>query len=378
MYTWDQIESHWLGGSDIACSPQQAVAAFNKCISLFGQDWVEGTRSTGQSIHTGTSPTLHIVALGTMLNALADVCLPETFLRKLAAQGLDFQAELEAMYLILSGDSNADIEYEPTATVGNTIRKPDFRTSLDMGDWVYVEATRPSISEAQTEVNQHLKRLASAVEVGSGAFTVEVFLEREPSGTEVEAIYSDLVDPRNQELTGSTPLTNGLGTLYWNADEPGQASIDDHGLPFSPRIGVLGARKDAECNRHVLVRWPFADGRAEEILRKEAKQLPVDCPGLIMVQVSAASGATSTWKPAIERRFQPNIHTRVSGVCIWTTQLVNTPRGEDWQFWAELIANPHARHPLPQWITQQLQWYSPSRSGLIPERGPDSPNSKQA
>jgi hypothetical protein len=51
--------------------------------------------------------------------------------------------------------------------------------------------------------------------------------------------------------------------------------------------------------------------RAKQFLESEAKQLPKDLPGLVMVQVSHAVGAFKTWGPILRRRLQPNLHTRV-------------------------------------------------------------------
>jgi hypothetical protein len=59
------------------------------------------------------------------------------------------------------------------------------------------------------------------------------------------------------------------------------------------------------------VRMPFADQRADDFLRKEARQLPNDAPSLIMVEMSRAPGGFRSWEPILEGRFQPTVHTRV-------------------------------------------------------------------
>jgi hypothetical protein len=56
--------------------------------------------------------------------------------------------------------------------------------------------------------------------------------------------------------------------------------------------------------------------RAKQFLESEAKQLPKDLPGLIVVQVSHALGAFKTWEPILQRRLQPNLHTRVTNVTL--------------------------------------------------------------
>jgi hypothetical protein len=66
-----------------------------------------------------------------------------------------------------------------------------------------------------------------------------------------------------------------------------------------------------DVNRHVVVRIAFTDERAEEFLRAEARQLPTDAPGLVMI-FPGGSG-WKTWEPVLRSRLQPGMHTRVSG-----------------------------------------------------------------
>jgi hypothetical protein len=68
-------------------------------------------------------------------------------------------------------------------------------------------------------------------------------------------------------------------------------------------------------------------------------------------------GAIKAWRTLIERRLQPNLHTRVSAVCLFQTGQVLTEEGEDWRIECKIIPNPHARFPLPSWIIDQLQRY---------------------
>jgi hypothetical protein len=102
------------------------------------------------------------------------------------------------------------------------------------------------------------------------------------------------------------------------------------------------------------VRIAFSDDRAKAMLDAEAPQLAKDVPGLIMAGVASATGAMKTWEPSLKRRFQPQMHTRVGGVCLWWGGLFTTPKGEDQLFESKLIVNPHARFPLPRWIIETL------------------------
>jgi hypothetical protein len=74
-----------------------------------------------------------------------------------------------------------------------------------------------------------------------------------------------------------------------------------------------------------------------------------------MIYTSGAVGAMKAWRALIEQRLRPNQHTRVSAVCLFSSGQRLTEQGEDWRVECKVIPNPHARFPLPEWITQQLQ-----------------------
>jgi hypothetical protein len=150
-------------------------------------------------------------------------------------------------------------------------------------------------------------------------------------------------------------LPGRLGTMYWNHDQPGMMILDNHDETYTPRLGKAGAIIGSEEQRHILVRWPFTDTRAEAFMTSEARQLPTDTPGLIMIYTSGNTGAMKAWRAIIERRLQPRIHTRVSAVCLFSSSLRSTNNGEDWLIACELIPNHHARHPLPTWISEQFE-----------------------
>jgi hypothetical protein len=62
-------------------------------------------------------------------------------------------------------------------------------------------------------------------------------------------------------------------------------------------------------HHQVAVRIPFSDMRAAEFLRSEAKQLPKDGPGLVMICGPTSPNELGVWTELIQRRLQPNINT---------------------------------------------------------------------
>jgi hypothetical protein len=80
-----------------------------------------------------------------------------------------------------------------------------------------------------------------------------------------------------------------VGTLYLNHTQPGMVIADDHGEPHAPMVGIARSHMEEGRLRHVAVRVAFSDDRADEFLRKEAKQLPKDAPGVVMIDASKAT-----------------------------------------------------------------------------------------
>jgi hypothetical protein len=103
------------------------------------------------------------------------------------------------------------------------------------------------------------------------------------------------------------------------------------------------------------VRIPFSDLRAEQFVTSEARQLPKDEPGLIVMNLTSTPGAFARWDPLITRRFQPSIHTRVGAVALLRSGYVSGDQGERVELESKVIVNPFARLQLPTWMLERLR-----------------------
>jgi hypothetical protein len=131
------------------------------------------------------------------------------------------------------------------------------------------------------------------------------------------------------------------------------------GIPDrSPTIGVVmfvGGRPNGGPHHKVAIEIPFVDERAEEILRDEAKQLPNDGIGIVMINSSGGKGRFERWASLLSKRLQPKLHTRVSGVCDFEGSMVPNSSRYDWLVQTELIINSHAKFQLPLWIQDTIE-----------------------
>lgn len=193
-YTWEEIEQNWLSDSRLATPQQEIVTAFNTVGRIFGRDWIEATRVQSGVIARGAHPTLNIVRLGQMLAPITGTVNSAGLLARVKRGNPGADAELTAAYLIRSADRSVELEIEPTVTVDSQIRNPDSRVRRANERWTYVEVTHPQNSRAQADVHQHLRRLTHLAETCDGSFSVEVFLRRDASISDVCAFMAgDLI-----------------------------------------------------------------------------------------------------------------------------------------------------------------------------------------
>ncbi|MFJ1973104.1 hypothetical protein ACIO93_31045 [Streptomyces sp. NPDC087903] len=360
VFNWPEVEQGWLGGGQVALPAATVVGAFNGVVSHFGRPWIDASRTTNGAVESGALPTLSIVTLGQRLESLAGAVNPDGLLRKLRERQPDASAEITAIHLVRSGASDVALELEPPGLIPGGNRNPDFRIKQGNSDWTCIEVKQASTSQARAQAESGLHRLSTSL-IGdlSGKFTLEVFFKREPTPDEVEEVAAQIISLHSDRGTEETVLINGLGTLYWNDRTPGSLEVDDHAEPRT-RVNIMATNMVAGVvQSDIVVRWPFADARAQVFLDSARKQLPTNVPGLVMVDVSGALGAMKTWRAVIERRFQPAMYTRVSGVCLFSSAVHLTDSGHEWRPETQLIRNPHARIALPEWIAEQVERFTP-------------------
>jgi hypothetical protein len=180
-------------------------------------------------------------------------------------------AELRAIQLLRSEDPARRVELEPTVDEN---RKCDFRIKRGSEAWVYVEVTRPDTSNAQYRVQMVLQSICDQVASVNRPFALEVFLRREPSDVELDTVSAAALDlcsvdqPADRVIR--TEMPDGIGLFILNQHATSQVVLDDHGEEKVPRLGMSQAIIGlGQPNRHVVVRMPFADQRAERFLTTE-------------------------------------------------------------------------------------------------------------
>lgn len=355
--TWslEDIERDWIGGkvSALTASPDSVVAAFDRTERDLGREWIEKSRISVGSIVRGLIPTLRVVNMGQELVALDNVTDAERLLNRIRNGDPSAEGELTAIYLLRGPNSGVAAELYPK--VGE--READFRVRAPNEQlWTYVEVTQLGESDDHERARKIMERLIEAIRPIKLEFALEVFLRRIPTQPDIDEILAKAPEFCSRSGRQHEELSNSLGFLSLNQSKPGEIVTHEHaGEENVSRLGMARAiAGPSEPHRHISVRITFSDDRAETMLNAEARQLAQDAPGLIMAGVARAAEAMKTWEPLLLRRFQPKMHTRVGGVCLFWGGLFVTPKGEDQRFESKLIVNPHARFPLQGWISKTL------------------------
>lgn len=353
-WSWDVINREWLGGDTLAVAPADVVEAFNRVEAFFGPAWLQA-----QHRGVGALLTLPLVRLGEIIGSLAGVTGAEKLLDRLRQneEAASAYSEATAIHLIRNGRPSTAVELYPTARIGDALKQPDFRVRDGDPDWIYVEVARPDASEEQQQVIAVLQRLAGIVFGIRKSFGLEVFLRRQPSAAEVEFLAQRIPVFCSLEADQCEALPDDLGLLLLSKTNPGMIVPHQHpGEPICPRLGCARAIGGGnEPHRHIAVRIAYADTRAKRFLSDEARQLPKEHPGLIMLDMTQAVSGLGAWEPLLRRCFQPTQRTRVSGICLFSGGQVPTDSGLAWLQSKKLLVNPHARFPLPAWLAERLE-----------------------
>lgn len=322
---------------------QTIVEAINRAHRMLGAEWV-----ASESIHKGLASAMRIVGMGLRLETIEGLPRSEELLQKLRQQDSSADAELTGIHLLCSRSPDVAVELFPAVRT----READFRVRKGIEEWTTVEVTQATESKEQKRLNEILKRLTAAFGPLDCPFSLEVILQREPTEDEITRLCETLPQFCFDRESKTAHLIDGLGMLLLNQVPVGQLPHSE--IPESANIPSIGLAAFFRTDRVITVKVPFNDDRAERMLREESQQLPSGKRGLVMISGPSSKKELKVWAPLIQRRFQPNILTRVSGVCLFDGGMVPAGKRIDWQIQGHLILNPHAKSALPSWIEQTI------------------------
>ena len=354
MWLWESIHNEWLLGGSIGVQQDDIVAAFNTAERILGNDWINRYRITAVGVVAGAAPTLSVVATGRALAVIEGRPGAPQLVERLKAGDRAAFAELRAIYMCCVG-LDVELEIGPDVRVGQHARKPDFRVRQQAAPWAYVEVAAPDISELRQQAEEMMAELASILPAVPSNTAIDLFLRRDIGEAEVESMKEQMLHLATNGVAGDYDID--FAVISVNMSHPSTIEPREFGAePYTPRLGLAKAESvgGQPANKRVSIRYPYSDERAEEFLASEAKQLSRESPGLVMLSLSGTVAPFRAWRPLLLRRLQPNLHTRVSAICLFHSGIETTASGEDVVTHMSLIENAHALHQLPAWVIASL------------------------
>ena len=364
-WIWEEIKRDWIGNCYTDLDPSIVTLNFNHVENVLGHEWINHFRE----IHPGYSSytVVSIMALGEELSSLQGINGNEKLLNRIKSNNVSALSELRVIHILKTGFDNIIIEIEPEVRVGNRVKRPDLRVRWNDSPWIYVEVTRPDLSEKGKRLTDILQRISSIINAKTGSFALDVYLAEEPNDVQLEIIISEATKLMSKTGTKEV-LVEGIACLTLNPIEERSTSLEKEN-PEIPKLLVTSTTIGNSASQRITARTPYLDKRIDRLLENEAKQLPKGSPNLIILDASQIIGRLHLWDNIILRRFQPNINTRISGVCLLQTfLLLGGPRGfVSKHSLTRLLLNSYAALNLPAWVKTQLDRYK--KDPLKPEDG---------
>jgi hypothetical protein len=358
----EEIEQEWFGGLHLNWDRNDVQVAFDVATRIRGLRWVLGEQHDtapfapfpGMGRRGGYSEFLRVYWFGIRMASIVGATGADGLIGRIIAGDPDASEEAAAIHLLRSRQPKTDLDIEPSVKVGERNKKPDFRIRKDQDRWVYVEVTKLHSSSASIRVQELLARIADGIMAVEREFLLEIILNREPNDHDEQAILTGALAACDASDGHQVKIADVASILVKSGDPrdvvPSLTPDDNR-----PRMAISKALVGpGRPNRQLLARVPFVDERAEEILRREAKQLPKNECGLLMANVNSQPSAFESWSQRVPERFKGGQHTRVAGVALFMHATSISEQGLIWVPYVKLIPNPYAAVPLPGWITEAV------------------------
>ena len=330
---------------------RRAVEAFNGFAKLIGKPWLE---EMFQGVESSVL-VLQVLSLWEDWSLVKGLRGSEEILKrwKSGINEAGVWAEIHVVAHLIG--MRAKVELFPQ--VGNRVSDLRFRAN---SEWIYGEVSHRGISKVRKRGGEILGRAAAAAAKAIENKHGKVAILRDIEDGEIERLIlwlDSLSDCEEAQLEDFAVFRAGSISNTVDQDESFIQLVSKPML-FSTCL----SKPDDHTFLKGTACMCISDRSAQEMLETEAAQLPRNHPGIVFLDLSSLVGGYAEWCPLIQRRLQPCINTRISGVLLFQTWLGRDgPMTE-----GSLLLNPYARNPLPKAVAPLLQWMiSPQHSESI-------------
>ncbi len=196
------------------------------------------------------------------------------------------------------------------------MKQPDF-AAISNGNAVYIEVSRPMESDWQRRITKEFKRVDKIIlDITPKGTRVEAYLYRDPNMED----WNTIINCIKQMISNSAPESkiNGLVQLFVSPVETERLSTFLNGmLEKRPVVAMAEMRMEDGISKCLVFNIPvFSDNRAQQTMKREAKQFSKAFSNLMVLDLSLVPGGIRDWESLVSRKLQPNLHPRIGGFIV--------------------------------------------------------------
>jgi len=236
-----------------------------------------------------------------------------------------------------------DVQLEPS--VSKAI--PDLRFRDD-GGWVYCEVSQRGATPVLARAQKTLHQLAEAASAAIPGLHGKVGVIRDISEKEISILLDVLASSPGPglQMVGDFAIFRA-DSLETTLDQ----SRDIVEQVPEPKLFTTYVGHGIKGSAAVCV----PDLAANEMLKRKARQLSTERPGILFLDLSRMISPMTGWRQLIERRLGRGFHSRVSAAVIYQTVLSERgPRTAGY-----VLVNPRAKYDLSDSTAQIIESFVP-------------------
>jgi hypothetical protein len=253
-----------------------------------------------------------------------------------------YSAISEIMWAALLIRKGYHLKLEPPSGHG----KADTLITTTDGYSVYAEIIAPISANETTEIFEAMKILANQIKPAIPGTRLELHLSEDPRTVEGDDLLSCINSYIANSPSGKIEMS--VGTVRWEPYSPHPTWSESISATTDLiQCGVVSFSDDCLAD----VTADVSDERIQRMVSAKGRQLSRGNRNLVVVNMTTLLASIEQWKTLIQRRLQPNINTRISGVVIMREQFER----HEMQIETNFIQNPHALRPIPLSLIEALE-----------------------
>jgi hypothetical protein len=311
---WAEVVNDWCSGIPLPVPSDKAWEA----LGVLELHWPERLGEVLTGGRKGTFVMAHLIDDGLTLTACQNLNGFEGVLSRIK------KGEQAALSEMRFAAALVELGYQPVLDTEHHGKRPDALIIADNKE-IFIDAVTPGMSEDAKQAGVTASTLAQKL-------LEKLVNQTTPSRLEVYILTANLhhlADEITQFLdTPELSLSDTVYTIpntalvkYSEQDayhNVGATILVDTEFPV---IGVARANVIGSIVNSVTVRLPFTDDRLELLMGRKRKQFSEDEVNLLVIDVAGALHGFKKWVPLAQRRLQPNLNRRFSGIVLYNRHL---------------------------------------------------------